>query len=143
MVKHVLVCMLMVAACGGGKKGTTTPDDTSTGTQTVQNDTGASDMVSPETMDEIQRLLKRKGDAVSRCLAFAIDNKELPKSSKGKITLGISISRAGKPEDIKVIKASIESKSLTDCVLGKVREIQFPEVPKTYETTYTYGFEAS
>jgi hypothetical protein len=48
----------------------------------------------------------------------------------------------GKAGDIKVVKATIESQMLTDCVIGKVREIIFPEVPKPFPTSYTYGFEA-
>jgi len=79
---------------------------------------------------------------VSRCLAFAVDNKELPKNSKGKVTLEIVISPAGKADSVKVVNSTLESKSLTDCVIGHVKEIEFPQIPQPYETSYTYAFEA-
>ncbi len=144
MVKQLLTVVMVTSlvACGGGKKSKTTTSDTDTGmtTHTAPSDPA---MVTADQMDEIQRMFVRKGSAVSRCLSIAIDNKELPKNSRGKVTLGVVISTSGKANDVKIIKASLESKSLSDCVVNKVKEIQFPEVPKQYETTYTYAFEAS
>ncbi len=145
MNKLVLLVVVAAAACGGKKKAAdTTPPPTGGGeggTETNVNNSGA--MVSVETMDEITRLFQRKGNAVSRCLSIVIDNKELPKNSRGKITLEVTISPGGKPERIKILKASLDSKSLHECVIERVKEIQFPSLPNTYPTTYTYAFEAS
>ena len=141
MVKMVLVIATLCAACGGKKGGPTTPDPG--GGEPVGNTNDNDQMVTPETMDEIQRLFVRKAGAVSRCLSVAVDNKELPKNSRGKVTLGVVIATSGEPGEVKVIKATLESKSLNDCIVKKVQEIQFPAVPKPYETTYTYAFEAS
>jgi hypothetical protein len=58
------------------------------------------------------------------------------------MTLGIKISPAGKATTVDVISSTLESKALEDCVTGKVREIGFPQLPKVYETTYAYAFEA-
>lgn len=145
MVKQILLGAVLLAACGGGKKGDTKPTDSSAGTLGGPH-TDAADqsgrMVSPEKMDEIERMLTRKGGIMSRCLATAVDNKELPKNSHGKITLEIVISPSGKADSIKVIKATIESKSVEECVIGHVKTIQFPELPAPYPTSHTYAFEA-
>lgn len=144
MTKLGLVLLFAVAACGGKKGGSTTnppPDDREE--KVAAPETDPSTMVSAETMDEITKLFQRKGNAVSRCLSIIIDNKELPKNSRGKITLEVTISTAGKPESVKILKASLDSKPLHDCVIERVKEIQFPKVPNSYPTTYTYAFEAS
>ena len=145
MVKQILLGVALLAACGGGKKGDTTPSDESAGTLGGPH-TDAADqsgrMVTPEKADEIEQLLTRKSGLMSRCLAVAVDNKELPKNSHGKVTLDITISPSGKADSIKVIKNTLESKSLEDCVMGHVRSIQFPEVPVAYPTSHTYAFEA-
>ena len=145
MVKQLLLSAVLLTACGGGKKGDTTPTDDSAGTLGGPH-TDAADqsgrMVPPEKMDEIEQLLTRKGGLMSRCLAVAVDNKELPKNSHGKITLDITITPAGKAEKIKVIKATLESKAVEECVIGHVRDIQFPELPASYPTSHTYAFEA-
>lgn len=146
-----IVLAATLLACGGGKQESTTPDesgdsDIPPGEETAEESGGDVSPVDPnvvsnEQMAEVQRLLDRRRPAVSRCLAFAVDNQELPKNSRGKMVLQITVQPSGKA-DVQKLKTNLESKSLDDCVLGKVREIVFPELPQRYETTYTYGFEA-
>lgn len=145
MVKQLLIAAMLLAACGGGKKGSTTPTDTSDSDQDqadAQQDAAEANMIPPEKMEEITRILERKQRIMSRCLADAVDAKELPKNSRGKITLEIVISPAGAPDQVKVVKASLESAKLNDCVIGHIKTMQFPELPRPYPTSYTYAFEA-
>ena len=135
-----LLAALLVAGCGGKQKAETSPGGGGATGDTAAKPSG--DMVPPEKMEEIKRNLDRKRTIVSRCLAIAVDAKELPRNSAGKITLEIVISPAGKAETVRVVRATLESKMLSDCVIRHVQEIQFPELPKPYETSYTYGFEA-
>jgi hypothetical protein len=140
--RFALLAAVLAAGCGGkGGGGDTTPGLVS-GTGNATSPRAEGGMVAPETMDEINRSLDRKRQIVSRCLAIAVDNKEVPRNSSGKITLEIIISPNGKAESVQVVRATIESKALNDCVIHHVRGIQFPELPKPYETSYTYGFEA-
>jgi len=136
------VLPIAAAACGGKKAAPTTPDPDEGGGGEVSRPDPGDSMVKPETADEIQRMFERKRNTVSRCLSSAIDAKELPKSSRGKITLNVTVSPGGKASDVKVVHATLESQLLTECVIAKVREIVFPEVPKDYPTSYTYAFEA-
>lgn len=137
-VLHALVALGLVAGCGG-KHADTTPSGGGTG---GGGDTARGDeQVPPEKMDEINRDLDRKRPIMSRCLAIAVDNKELPKNSAGKITLEIVIA-GGKAETVKVVRSTLESEALKACVVRHVQEIAFPDLPKPYETSYTYGFEA-
>ncbi len=145
MVKRILIAAVVLAGCGGGKKESTTPVDTSDSDQEAadrQQDAAEAGMIPPEKMEEITRMLDRKQRIMSRCLADAVDAKELPKNSRGKITLEIVISPSGSPDQVKVIKSSLDSAKLTDCVIGHVKTIMFPELPKAYPTSYTYAFEA-
>jgi hypothetical protein len=138
----VLAAVLVVAGCGGKHGGDTTPTGGGSSEAERAEPRTAGDMVPPEKMDEINRSLERKRQIVSHCLATAVDNHELPKNSAGKITLEIVISPSGKADTIKVVRATLDSKTLNDCVIHHVQAIQFPELPKPYETSYTYGFEA-
>jgi hypothetical protein len=139
----LVVFLLAAASCGGGKKpaDTTPPPDDDGGGEVSRPDPGAT-MVAPETMDEIQRRFDRKRASVSRCLSAAVDAKELPKSSRGKVTLNVVVMPGGKAGEVTVVKATLESQRLTDCVIAKVKEISFPEVPQAFPTSYTYAFEA-
>lgn len=135
---------VLVIGCGGGKK----QSDDSTGPTIDPNATSgdttdrSGSMIPPEKMDEINRLLDRKRPTVSRCLTMIVDNGGLPKGSRGKMSLDITVATGGKASSVKVIKSSLESKPLEDCVIGKVNEIEFPQIPSPYQTTYSYAFEA-
>jgi len=144
MVKQLAGMFVMVAlvACGGSKKTEpTTPTEESSTADEPQVAEG-SDMVPMEKMDEIQRLLERKQAIIARCLASAIDAKELPKNARGKMTVELVIAESGKVDDAKIVKKSLESTVLESCVVSHVKAIQFPTVPKVYPTSYTYAFEA-
>lgn len=130
----------LLAGCGGKHAEPTPPGRGATGGEPVANQGG--DQVPPEKMDEINRDLERKRPVMSRCLGIAVDNKELPKNSSGKVTLEIVISPSGKADSVKIVRATLESKTLNECLINHVKEISFPELPKPYETSYTYGFEA-
>lgn len=139
----IIAGVSLVAACGGKKQEDTTPttpvEDTSSGPPPGSND----GMVDPAKMDEIKVDLDRKRGIISHCLAIAVDNKELPKATRGKILLEFTINTGGKAEGIKVIKADFESKSVTDCVIKHVGDIQFPELSKPVPWSYAYAFEAN
>jgi len=160
---HVLIAVLLAAAAAaacGGKKKSTLPDESGDSDFAKSGGGGDDDaggggggggggeitgrgvVVPPETMDEIQRRFDRKRAPVSRCLSAAVDAKELPKNSRGKITLNVTVLPGGKAGEIKVVKATLDSPQLTSCVIAKVKEIIFPDVPKPFPTSYTYAFEA-
>jgi hypothetical protein len=145
MVKSLVLCLL-VLGCGGKKHDDTTPDETGPsvlgiGGGPVRDDTA--NMIAPEKMDQVNQSLKRKNPVVSRCLASAMENKEVPKGTHGKVTLEIIIAPSGHASSVKVIRSDIQAEAVTSCVIKKVEEITFPEFQKQYETSYTYSMEAN
>jgi hypothetical protein len=144
-MKATLFAVVVAIGCGGGSKKqseeSTGPSIDPSATTGDTTDRSGS-MISGDKMDEINRLLDRKRPTVSRCLTMVVDNGGLPKGSRGKMTLDITIATGGKASSVKVIKSSLESKPLEDCVIGKVNEIEFPQIPSQYQTTYAYAFEA-
>jgi hypothetical protein len=144
-MRAALFAVLIAVGCGGGGK---KQSEDSTGPSIDPNATSgdttdrSGSMIPGEKMDEINRLLDRKRPTVSRCLTMVVDNGGLPKGSRGKMMLDITVATGGKASSVKVIKSSLESKPLEDCVIGKVNEIEFPQIPSAYQTTYSYAFEA-
>src|SRR5215218_6870122 len=90
----LIAALLAAAAACGGKKASTLPDETGDSDMSgpppgVREPSET--MVPPDTMDEIQRRFERKRGTISRCLSAAVDAKELPKNSRGKVTLNVTI----------------------------------------------------
>lgn len=130
------VLAVALAACGGGKQADTTPEPAASATPRE-----GGDLVPPEKMDEINRNLERKRQTMAHCLASAVDAKELPRAARGKVTIEIVIT-GGRASSVKIVRSNLDSPMLNSCVISHVKEIQFPELPRPYETSYTYGFEA-
>lgn len=143
-MKKLLLVVVVAAACGGKNKGDASEGGTIDPNATTGDPTDRSgSMVSAEKMDEVNQLLQRKQMIVSRCLSMAVEAGEAPKGTHGKITYEISISPGGKATKVEVIKSSIEPKSVQGCVKRHIEEIQFPTLPKQYDTSWTYAMEAN
>jgi len=150
MTKNLLLLVVLTAAaaaCGnknknnaeeGGGGGSIDPNATS-GDGTDRS----GEQVDPVKMDEVNQMLDRKRQIVSRCLSQAVEAGNAPKNARGKITLEIKIDASGHATSVEVIKSSIESKEVQGCVKRKVEEIAFPVMGKPYETSYTYAMETN
>jgi hypothetical protein len=138
----LIFAVAVLVACGGGKKEDTTPEGGGLPERDYENQAENDDnMISPENAEAIRNLLQRKERIMSRCLADAVDAKELPKNARGKITLDIKVGTNGS-SDVSVVSSTLESEKLKECVVGHVKTIVFPSIRVPYPTSYTYGFEA-
>jgi hypothetical protein len=147
MLKPILLATLVtfVAACGGTQKAKE-PDNPNSvlGMKDSGDNTDRSgNMISPDKMDEVQQALKRKSNIISQCLAVAMENKEVKRGTHGRITFEITVAPSGHASSVKVDKTDLETQSVIDCAKKHVEEVAFPELPKAYETSYTYAMEAN
>ena|SRR5438309_273946 len=136
--------LLIGAGCGGHKSQPARPtgDDTGGG-ETSANPCGDNGMCPPETLDRIKEVLDAKRLTVSRCLSDAVVAGKADKAAKGAVSLSFVITTSGRPRDVKVSQSTIGSKAVDECVIAKVEQIAFPEVPKDLDWSYTYAFESN
>ncbi|HSD89755.1 MAG TPA: AgmX/PglI C-terminal domain-containing protein [Kofleriaceae bacterium] len=145
-MKNLLVlAVLVAAACGSKNKNDAEEGGATIDTQATSGDPTdrSGSMVPPEKMEEVNSALLRKNNIISRCLSAAVEAGTAPKGTHGKITVELSIAPSGQATKVEVIKSSIESKEVQGCVKRHVEEIAFPQLPKQYETSYTYAMEAN
>jgi hypothetical protein len=142
-MKKILLLAVLVA-CGGHKS---QPQDPSGPSVMGVQDTGdpndhSGNMIPPEKMDEIQNDLKRKEMIISRCLADAVEAGDAKKNTHGKVVVELTVSTSGKAQNVKVMKSDFQAKSINDCTVKHVEDIEFPQIPKQYPTSFTYSMEA-
>jgi hypothetical protein len=142
-VKKALLLAVLVA-CGGHKSAPQDPSGPSVmGVQDTGDPTDRSgNMIPPEKMDEIQNDLKRKQQIISRCLADAVEAGDAKKNTHGKVVVELVVSTSGKAQNVKVVKSDFTAQSVNDCTKKHVEDIEFPQIPKQYETSFTYAMEA-
>ena len=93
MNKGLFFVVLAAAACGSKNKNTT--DEPTGATIDPNMSSGDStdrsgDQLDPTKMDEVNNLLDRRRNIVSRCLSTAVEAGNAPKNARGKITLEIT-----------------------------------------------------
>ena len=146
MKNLLLLVVLAAAACGSKNKNDT--EEGGGGSIDPNHTTGdptdrSGEQVDPVKMDEVNQLLGRKRQIMSRCLSTAVEAGNSPKNARGKVTVGIKIGADGKVTGVEIIKASIESKEVHGCVIRKIEEMTFPQMGQPFETSYTYAMETN
>jgi hypothetical protein len=140
---------LAFAACGGKSKSSATTDGvTSSGEDDDSGDPCGGDpcadgMCPPEVLDSIQQSLLRRRTAAARCLTDAVNAGKAERNSSGAVALSFVIGKNGKARDIKVVKSSIQNELVEQCVVSKVEEIDFGDVPIDLDWSHTYAFESN
>ena len=144
---QLVAVVTMMIGCGGHKSQPAAPtggDDSGGGDGDVSsNPCSDNGMCPPETMDRIKETLDSKRLTVSRCLSDAVSAGQAAKNLKGAVTVNFVISPDGHAKNVKVGKSTVNSKPIEDCVVDKVAQIAFPEVPKDLDWSYTYAFESN
>jgi len=142
--------VLAAAACGGGKKGgATTPaggggdDESGMSGDPCAEDPCTGGMCPPEVLDAIQQNLLRRRASVARCLSDAVIAGKAEKNSRGSVSLSFIVGTNGRARDVKVVESSIRNPDVERCVIAKVEEIDFGEVPIDLDWSHTYAFESN
>ena len=138
MKRTALFIAVLAAACGG-KKGPTTPPPSGDDDRPPPPSGDTTGMVPAEKMDEIKIVLDRKRMIVSRCSRSRSITASCRKHARQDHAEFV-ISPAGKAQDIKIIEADFESKSVSDCVIRRQRAR--PRAPKQVPWR-SYAFEAN
>src|SRR4051794_24251338 len=97
-IRHAWLVAVLLAGCGGKQANPMQVEETAADNEPAAHPRSA--QVPPEKMDEINRDLERKRPIMSHCIALAVDNKELPKNSSGKVTVELVIAPGGKADNV-------------------------------------------
>ena len=99
-------------------------------------------MIPPEKMDEIQNDLKRKEMIISRCLADAVEAGDAKKNTHGKVVVELTVSPSGKAPERQGHEVRLPGEVDRRLHVKHVEDIEFPQIPKQYPTSFTYSMEA-
>ncbi len=129
-----LVSTLTVAACGttdnGEQRVRVVPDKEAS----VQ--TGG---ISPDKEAEVQLLLQQRDPSTLRCYQDVLDEKH-DRAFKGTVIVLLTLTPAGKAT-AKVTGGTLNNKEVSDCLVEKLNDFEYPQVAQTGTMQYVYRFE--
>ena len=95
--------------------------------------------ISPDKQAEVQLLLQQRDPSTLRCYQDVLDEKH-DRAFKGTVIVLLTISPGGKGS-AKVTGGTLNNKEVSDCVIEKLNEFEYPQVVQTGTMQYVYKFE--
>lgn len=124
------ILVALVAGCAGEnseKKPATVPGDS----QSAAVETGS---VTAEQNDAIEALFRRKAQQLQSCWQDEYERNH-NRALQGDLTVGLTVTRSGKPTGVRILKSTLGNAEVEDCVAKSVAAWGFPEV--TVDCPYT------
>lgn len=138
----LLGIIALVAACGGSASH---PDDVAKpgpcpecSDPDSDEDYGDDVLIPEEKYQEINHIFERKTSQVGRCHVEGVEAGQIQKSQKGGVTIGLTIMPDGSLMNVRIMETDFGSPALEQCVLDLIKGADFPELPKSLETSHTY-----
>jgi len=124
------IVLLALVACAGSPKQVEVPKSAG----------GSEAQVSPEVYAEITEFFKRTEPLVVTCYNNAITNRKLDAKATGRVSFTMQITPEGKIENLRVADNTLDSKDVSQCLLGMMRKWITPAPGQTTEFAYSYEF---
>lgn len=95
--------------------------------------------ISPDKQAEVQLLLQQRDPSTLRCYQDVLDEKH-DRAFKGTVIVLLSLQPGGKGS-AKVIGGTLNNKEVSDCLISKLDEFEYPQVEQSGTMQYVYKFE--
>jgi hypothetical protein len=130
-----LLSTLTVAACAE------TSDSNERSVRVVKNNEVAAQTggISPDKEAEVQLLLQQRDPSTLRCYQDVLDEKH-DRAFKGTVIVLLELTPAGKAT-AKVTGGTLNNKEVSDCLVEKLNDFEYPQVAQTGTMQYVYRFE--
>ena len=130
-----LLSTLTVAACAE------TSDSNERSVRDVKNQEVAAQTggISPDKEAEVQLLLQQRDPSTLRCYQDVLDEKH-DRAFKGTVIVLLELTPAGKAT-AKVTGGTLNNKEVSDCLVEKLNDFEYPQVVQTGTMQYVYRFE--
>ena len=130
-----LLSTLTVAACAE------TSDSNERSVRVVKNQEVAAQTggISPDKEAEVQLLLQQRDPSTLRCYQDVLDEKH-DRAFKGTVIVLLELTPAGKAS-AKVTGGTLNNKEVSDCLVEKLNDFEYPQVAQTGTMQYVYRFE--
>jgi hypothetical protein len=96
--------------------------------------------IPPDKQADIQLLLQQRDPSTLRCYQEVLDEKH-DRAFKGTVMVVLTIQPSGKASDVKVTGGTLNNKEVSDCLVEKLKDFDYPQIPNTGSMQYVYKFE--
>lgn len=111
-------------------------------TQPETESSGADEAaVTPEQMEEIEGLFRRKEPQVVSCYNEELARAPREQKIEGDVTFNMVVEQTGHATGVRVVKTSLNNPTIETCVAKMIATWKFPTVSGRYAVSHRYGFK--
>jgi hypothetical protein len=96
--------------------------------------------IPPDKQMEIQLLLQQRNPSTLKCYNDVLAEKH-DRAFKGHVAVMITLTPSGQASDVSIVNSNLNSKEVTDCLIAKLKEFEFPTLEHGGAMQYVYHFE--
>jgi hypothetical protein len=96
--------------------------------------------IPPDKQADIQLMLQQRDPSTLKCYQDVLNEKH-DRAFKGTVIVVITIEPSGKASDAKVTGGTLNNKEVNDCLVEKLKDFEYPQVPNQGSMQYVYKFE--
>jgi hypothetical protein len=137
--KEILAGLALVSSVALGCADTTEGGGNVRVVKTPEAQSAQTSGISPDKQAEVQLLLQQRDPSTLRCYQDVLDEKH-DRAFKGTVIVLLSLEPGGKGT-AQVIGGTLNNKEVSDCVISKLNEFEYPQVQQAGTMQYVYRFE--
>ena len=131
------ICLALGACATTGGSGDEPVPVVVRGGEEMRTDTGG---IPPDKQAEVYLVLQQRDASARKCYQDVLNEKHT-REFKGTVKILLSISPAGTAKAVKVMGGTLNNKEVENCLIGTIKDFEFPKVDRGGDIQYDYTFE--
>lgn len=96
--------------------------------------------IPPDKQAEIQLVLQQRDTSTLKCYQDVLNDKH-DRAFKGSVFVMLTVEPSGQASDVKVVGGSLNNPEVSQCLIEKIKEFEFPAIPNKGSMQYEYRFQ--
>jgi hypothetical protein len=96
--------------------------------------------IPPDKQAEIQLVLQQRDTQTLKCYQDVLNEKH-DRAFKGSVFVMLTVEPSGRPSEVTVVGGTLNNPEVGQCLVGKIKEFEFPAIPNKGSMQYEYRFQ--
>ena len=107
------------------------------GNEEIRIDTGG---IPPDKQAEVYLVLQQRDASARKCYQDVLNEKHT-REFKGTVKILLSLNTNGSAKAVKVMGGTLNNKDVENCLVGTIKDFEFPKVDRPGDIQYDYTFQ--
>jgi hypothetical protein len=96
--------------------------------------------IPPDKQADIQLVLQQRDTMTLKCYQDVLNEKH-DRAFKGSVLVMLTVEPSGQPSDVTVVGGTLNNPEVSQCLVEKIKEFEFPTIPNKGSMQYEYRFQ--